>query len=533
MEIIVAMAVLTALAMAAGSMLISSMNGTSNDRQRVRGANVAAQEIELVRGQMQTNPSVIDLHLVKDQVTSGTKYHVVRSGAWQAADSFSALNLTVTVTWPNMRGVKPVVNSSVLTALGTAGDGSGGVVVSVSAAPTVAPDPLITVSPSCNLNTSAVTLSVNTQASVVGVPTLTALVAGTVVATPAAGNPCSILSLPVVAGVATGSLPYGSWNLSVTTSGGTASESVTINGTVTSPATLNILDTRSCANTGLVTLTVNAQNLLSLLTSLLSSGTVTATRAATATCAATTQTINILAGLGTANLSYGDWTFTSGTASATATISSPLTVAVNLTVDDTSCPAISGPVTLTANTKTTVLGITTTVPLASGTITATRTANGSCTAQTQAFTVTAGTATGTLPYGTWTFAVTSPSGGASYTGSWPTATVSSSAGTSATVSLLGSCSTTPTTVSVGVKQRILGLNLDMAAGTLRATMTANGACQPATSVTSLIVLGHTSISLLPGTWTFSVDGLSPYSSTPASAAVTVPGATTTANLVVQ
>lgn len=530
MEIIVAMAVLTTLAMAAGSMLIGSLNTTSQDRQRVRAANVAAQEIELVRGQMQVNPAAIGLSLVKDPVVSGTTYHVVRAGAWQAAGSYSALNLTVTVTWPDMRGVKPVVNSSVLTASGTGGDGSGGIVVTVSPAPTVGLDPLITISPSCALNMSAVTLNVNTQASVLGVPTLTALAAGTLIASPASGNPCAIVSLPIVAGVAVGTLPYGSWNLSATTAAGTATAALTVNAAVTSPVTLNILDTRSCANTGLVTLTVQTKNLLTLVTSLLSSGTVTATRVATATCAQTTQTFNVVAGLATGNLSYGDWTFTSGSASATATIGSPVTLAVNLTLDDSSCPSIAGPVTLTANTKTTVLGITTTAPLATGTITATRTGPSACSSLTQPFNVTAGVATDTLPYGNWTFAVTTPSGGSSATGSWPTAIVNSTAAISATVSLAGSCPSTTTPVTVNAKYRYT--NLPVVVGTVRATLAGNGACQPATSVTALtLVTGTATFNLVPGTWTFSVDGSSTFSSAPTT--VTGPTGATTVTLVVQ
>lgn len=506
MEIVAAMAVLAVLAMAAGSMLIGSLGTTSSDRQRVRAANVAAQEIELVRSQMQRDPESIVLDLITDPVVSGTTYHVVRAGKWQSPTSFDALNLTVTVTWPpNMRGIKPVVNSSVLTTLGTGGDGSGGTVVVVDGPPPVLPDPLITFSPSCSLNTSLVTLTVTAQSGLLGLQL--PLVSGTVIATPSLGSPCLATSLPVVAGVAVGSLPYGGWTFTASSGSASATATVTINSGLTA-ATLNILNSTpaACTSTGLVALTVTQTSYLGISTPV-ASGSVTGTRAASGSCSALTQTFPVVAGVAGGSLPYGDWTFETatplGTATATATIGSASQVDVDLDTADLVCPT-NGLVALAVNTKTIVAGVTTTTPLASGTVTATRTAAGSCPAMSQTFSVSGGVAGGSLPFGNWTFAVTSPSGGTWAVGSgWPTATVTSTVSVPVTVSLLGTCPSDGL-VLLTVTKKVLGLPVPLVSGTVTATRTANGACQPAMTQSIPIVAGTALVSIPRGTWTFAV-----------------------------
>ena len=648
----VAMAVLVLIATAAGTMLIHSLSTTGDDRQRVRAANLAAQEIDIVRQEMQASPATIDLSLSKAVASSGTTFTVLRNGTWEAgdpvstADDYDTLNLTVKVTWPNMGAIKPVVNSAVLTTLGSGGSGNAGQVV-VLTQPTDT-DPEATPLPTCPTGTTPVGLAVTTQVTVAGVTTVEALASGTVTANRVADGACEALiqTFPVVAGVAAGTLPYGDWTFTVTS----PYPAVSLSGTwpsltLNSPGTVNVALSiaGSCpSDSGLVALTVNTKTtVLGITTTLpLVSGTVTATRTANGACyPATTQTFGVLAGVAVGALPYGDWTFAvttpSGSSSSTgswpsATIDTALSVPVTLNIAG-SCASNSGPVALTVNTKTTVAGVTTTTPLASGTVTATRTANGACfPATTQTLSVVAGVASGTLPYGDWTFAVTSPSGGSSYTGSWPSATIDSPASVPVTVSLLGtcaasgsgpvsltvntkatvygvttttavssgtvtatrtanlpcftattqtltvsggtasgslpygdwtlslngssaftswpaatinsssntpltvsallSCSTTPTTVNFNVQQKVL-VNIPLVAGTLRATMASNGACQPAVSVTGLVAAGIAQLSLLPGTWTFSVDGYTFVSSVPAS--VTASGTTTAVTLVVK
>src|SRR5882762_5123380 len=129
-ESMVAMGILAVIATAAAAMLMHALGVTGSDRQRVRAASLAAQEIERVRGLMQSNPSAIAqsdgsrtattisptlFTLTADPVVSGTPYHLVDSGEWTSASSYNSLKLTVTATWNDMRGIKPVVNSSILT----------------------------------------------------------------------------------------------------------------------------------------------------------------------------------------------------------------------------------------------------------------------------------------------------------------------------------------------------------------------------------------------------------------------------------
>jgi type II secretory pathway pseudopilin PulG len=532
MEIVVAMAVLTALAMAAGSMLIGSLNTTSQDRQRVRAANVAAKEIELVRGQMQTNPAAIDLHLVKDEAVSGTKYHVVRSGAWQASDSFSALNLTVTVTWPDMKGVKPVVNSSVLTALGTGGDGSGGTVVTVSPAPGVNPDPLISVAPSCNLNTGTALVTVTTQTVIAGVTVATPLLSGEVLVTPTGSNVCAARTLSVVSGVVVATLPYGEWNFSATTSAGSAFATANLNSAVQLPVALNIVDSLSCSNSSPVTVHVSTDLLGT--TGVLASGTVVATRAASAGCPSVTQNLDVVAGVATGTLSYGTWTFSSSsggaTATATATISSPSSVNVDLNIDDDFVPVCNntGLVTLTVEQKNLISGLLST--LSSATVTATRTATTGCPAVTQTINWVLGQAAVSLSYGDWTFTTTTSAGTAS-----ATATIDSplSLGVKLTVndtSTPACAATTP--VTLNIKKRVLGIDTVLGTGSVTATRTAAGtSCLAAAPVTASIGLtGVATLNLPPGTWQIKVNNAT--LATGSWPTPTLPGGTTTYNVVV-
>src|SRR5206468_27786 len=124
-------------------------------------------------------------------------------------------------------------------------------------------------------------------------------------------NPCTAnIPMTLVNGVATGTLPYGKWTITGSLdnlAGDHASESVNVAGATVTADTLLIPDTSSCANTGLVGLTVQSQNIFTHLQTLLSTGTVRATRAPTSTCAAATVDFSLLAGLAAGNLSYGDW----------------------------------------------------------------------------------------------------------------------------------------------------------------------------------------------------------------------------------
>jgi hypothetical protein len=367
---------------------------------------------------------------------------------------------------------------------------------------------------------------------------LSLLNAGTIVATRAATASCPALTQNVsyVAGVALATLSYGDWTF--VTSNGTST--VTAVATVNSPLQLNVTlnfqdNSTSCDNSGGVALTVNTKNTLSLVTTPLASGTVTATRAATSTCAATTQSIPITNGSGSGTLTYGDWTFSvtnAGlTATGSATINSATAVPVTLQMLDNSCPTLTAPITLTVNQSASIYGTLSTGTITSGTVTATRAAQGACGVITQTFPVTSGSASGSLPFGSWTLSLN----GASPYSAWPTASVTTTTALARTVTSAASCSASTTAVTITVKAPLL----TSLTGTLRATMTGNGSvCQPigasttasmTLNILSLLLQGNVTMNLLPGTYTFSMDGRTTSGTAPT---LTVPGGTTTATLTV-
>jgi prepilin-type N-terminal cleavage/methylation domain-containing protein len=521
-ETMAALGVLAVIATAAAAMLIHSLGVTASDRQRVRAASLAAQEVERIRGLMQTDPSAIihdtartvatvsptQFTVTSDVPVSPTSYHLVDTGEWSSADSYTSLKLTVTATWINMGGVKPVVNSSILTINGTGGNGSGGSTAVTVTPVSVTPDPVVTISPTCDLRRSTIGLSVNSQASVLGVPFYTPLASGTVIAVPATGNPCTTtIPLTLQSGVATGTLPYGNWTLTASMNnlaGNANSTSVSVNSGATNAGFLNIVDTSSCANTGLVALTVQSKNLIDLVTNLLSSGTVTATRAATSTCAATTTTFPISLGLGGGNLSYGDWTFTYGNSSAVATINSGISLPIVLTSTTSSvCPTTTGTVNVSANSAVTVPAGTASVAWGSGgvtgTVVATPAGGNPCTGPIT-LTYASNKFSGSLPYGTWTLTGTLADGA---TG---TSTVNmNAASVPATLAVTDNCGGSRT-ISVNY-QSLLG---NLLGSTVTATRATSASCStPVTTQFTTLLLNLFSGPIAYGNWTFNAsNGLS-------------------------
>lgn len=159
-EMIVALTVFALTSTAVLAMLLSSLRTTRSNRSRVAAANLAAREIEIVRGQFASpslGPKTVDLGQVIDPnplpggtvgqplVVDRTPYTVTRIAEWQSQGATSSpcdggasgqlayLHVTITVTWPQMNGVKPVTSSTLLTPpLGTYDAGSGHVKVKVT-----------------------------------------------------------------------------------------------------------------------------------------------------------------------------------------------------------------------------------------------------------------------------------------------------------------------------------------------------------------------------------------------------------------
>lgn len=141
-EVVVAMVLLGILSAAVLAVIIQSQSMTVTNRSRVAASNLAAREIDMVREEFtrstagptaiaaagtQVNPHPLDAGTVGDPlVVDGTPYTVVRAVAWNitgagvsACDGgslvpYPTLGVTVTVTWPHMGSVKPVVSEASL-----------------------------------------------------------------------------------------------------------------------------------------------------------------------------------------------------------------------------------------------------------------------------------------------------------------------------------------------------------------------------------------------------------------------------------
>lgn len=140
-ELVVAMIVLAAMSVAVIGVILSAQAQSVSNRNRVAAANLAARELDLVREQFATSTGPIDLatagtvtnpHQLAGGVAGqpltidGTRYTVQRAVQWNASGNgvsacdggsivaYPTLGVTVTVTWPKMGSVKPVVSTASL-----------------------------------------------------------------------------------------------------------------------------------------------------------------------------------------------------------------------------------------------------------------------------------------------------------------------------------------------------------------------------------------------------------------------------------
>jgi prepilin-type N-terminal cleavage/methylation domain-containing protein len=141
-EVVVALVVLMVFAGALSVTLLNSLGVSKAARQRVAAGNLAARELEIVRNKFAS--SDVDAIAVAAQSTvingnpvgaagpsyvDGTPYTVRRDVQWlptgtgvSACDGGAlvnspALQVVVTVTWPNMRTARPVIAETVMTPL--------------------------------------------------------------------------------------------------------------------------------------------------------------------------------------------------------------------------------------------------------------------------------------------------------------------------------------------------------------------------------------------------------------------------------
>lgn len=141
-EVVVASVLVGILAATVLAVLIQTQSAQVGNRGRIAAANLAAREIDLVREQFAasesgpldiaaagvvTNPHPLEGGTAGQPLSvDGTPYTVTRSAAWNiTGDGASAceggslvtyptMTVTVSVTWPSMGSIKPVVSQTVL-----------------------------------------------------------------------------------------------------------------------------------------------------------------------------------------------------------------------------------------------------------------------------------------------------------------------------------------------------------------------------------------------------------------------------------
>ena len=128
MEIVVALGVFAMIATSGAAVMFDSMNTSRDNRERVRAANLADQEIERTRAAVRVAPAPIvdDLDASYDTPVEGQMFSVVRDVTWLNKDGTTVggpydattgdmLLVEVRVRWPKLEENRPaVINSTVL-----------------------------------------------------------------------------------------------------------------------------------------------------------------------------------------------------------------------------------------------------------------------------------------------------------------------------------------------------------------------------------------------------------------------------------
>ena len=142
-ELMFAMVIFAIVAAGAVAGLTGALTTTRSDRNRVAASDLAARELEIVRNTFESTSSGPATVAAAGQVVNGdplpagtagqplvvdnTPYTVTRNTEWLPAGSgqsacdggagvtYPSLEVQVTVTWPQMSGVAPVVNTTILT----------------------------------------------------------------------------------------------------------------------------------------------------------------------------------------------------------------------------------------------------------------------------------------------------------------------------------------------------------------------------------------------------------------------------------
>jgi prepilin-type N-terminal cleavage/methylation domain-containing protein len=131
LEVIVAMVIFTVFCSASLGLLVRTTNVTKGNLQRSAAANLAAEQIQLARGQTALN--ITDT--TRTQTVANTTYTITQTTKYLSSDSTTSVcdgssaalaykRVTVQVTWPGMGSIQPV-RQDTLKAFGIGSDGLG------------------------------------------------------------------------------------------------------------------------------------------------------------------------------------------------------------------------------------------------------------------------------------------------------------------------------------------------------------------------------------------------------------------------
>jgi hypothetical protein len=139
LELVVAMSVFALVVMAVSATIDSGLTLTRNNRERSVAANLASQEMDTVRSSSFTTLTARTV----TQVVDGSTYTTTRELTWVPKSATNGpcdgvngnpalLRVHVSVVWPNMRGIQPVVADTLLAPpIGAYSTNSGHIAVKV------------------------------------------------------------------------------------------------------------------------------------------------------------------------------------------------------------------------------------------------------------------------------------------------------------------------------------------------------------------------------------------------------------------
>lgn len=123
-ELMIALTIFAVVTAGVAVAMGSALGLTRNNRNRSVAANLAAEEMDVVRSTNFTSLALTDV--TKTRTVDGVNYSILRQTAWVSKDgtggvcsppagtALAFLKVLVTVTWPNMQGVRPVTSETIL-----------------------------------------------------------------------------------------------------------------------------------------------------------------------------------------------------------------------------------------------------------------------------------------------------------------------------------------------------------------------------------------------------------------------------------